>query len=61
MLNLIFDKKCLSECVFQKAWEFATVQPISKHDCRQIKSNYRPISLLPVGGKNVFNDLYTPE
>ena len=49
-LNLIF-KKCLSEGVFPKAWKFAKVQPIHKKNSRQIKCNYRPISLLPVHGK----------
>ena len=60
-LNMIFDK-CLSEGVFPNAWKFANVQPIHKKDSRQIKSNYRPISLLPVCGKIlekiVFDDLY---
>ena len=55
-------KKCLSEGVFPNAWKFANVQPIHRKDSRQIKSNYRPISLLPVCGKIlekiVFDDLY---
>ena len=61
-LNLIF-KKCLSEGVFHKAWKFANVQPIHKQNSRQIKSNYRPISLLPVCGESlekiVFDELYS--
>ena len=61
-LNLIF-KKCLTEGVFPKAWKFANVQPIHKKYSRQIKSNYRPISLLPVCGKIllkiVFDVLYS--
>ena len=61
-LNLIF-KKCLSEGVFPKAWKFANVQPIHYKNSRQIKSNYRPISLLPVCGnlleKLVFDELYS--
>ena len=61
-LNMIFDK-CLSEGTFPNAWKLANVQPIHKKDCRQTKSNYRPISLLPVCGKIleriVFNDLYS--
>ena len=43
--------KCLSEGVFPKAWKFANVQPVHKKESRQIKSNYRPISLLQVCGK----------
>ena len=62
ILNIIL-KKCLSEGVFPKAWKFANVQPIYKKNSRQIKSNYRPISLLPVCGKIlekiVFDELYS--
>ena len=60
-LNIIF-RKCLSDGVFPKMWKLANVQPIHKKDSRQIKSNYRPISLLPVCGKIlekiVFDGLY---
>ena len=61
-LNLIFTKS-LSESKFPNAWKFANVQPVHKKDSRETKSNYRPISLLPVCGKIlekiVYNDLYT--
>ena len=61
-LQSIF-KKCLSEGVFPKAWKFANVQPIHKKNSREIKSNYCPISLLPVYGKIlekiVFDELYS--
>ena len=60
-LNLIFEK-CLSEGTFPNFWKFANVQPIHKKNSRQIKSNYRPISLLPVCGKRlekiVVDELY---
>ena len=49
-LNMIFEK-CLSEGTFPNFWKFANVQPIHKKDSRQIKSNYRSISVLPVCGK----------
>ena len=45
-LNMIFGK-CLSEGTFPNF----CVQPIHNKDSGQIKSNYRPISLLPVCGK----------
>ena len=61
-LNLIFTKSLL-ESKFPNAWKFANVQPVHKKDSRETKSNYRPISLLPVCGKIlkkiVYNDLYT--
>ena len=47
---MIFEK-CLSEGTFPNFWKFANVQSIHKKDSRQIKSNYRSISLLPVCGK----------
>ena len=39
--------------IFKKAWKFANVQPIHKNNSRQIKSNYRPISILPVYGNSL--------
>ena len=45
------------------SWKYANVQPIHKKGNRQIKSNYRPISLLPICGKIlekiVFDQLYS--
>ena len=61
-LHLIFDK-CLTDGVFPTAWKYANVQPVHKKDSRQIKTNYRPISLLPICGKIlekiVFDELYS--
>ena len=37
--------------MFPDTWKYANVQPIHKIENRQMKSNYRPISLLPVCGK----------
>ena len=58
---MIFEK-CLSERTFPNFWKFGNVQPIHKKDSRQIKSNYRSISLLPVCGnileKIVVDELY---
>ena len=36
---------------FTDAWKLPNVQPIYKKKIRQTKSNYRPISLLPLRGK----------
>ena len=44
-------------------WKHANVQPVHKKDSRQIVSNYRPISLLPIFGKNfekiMFDSMYS--
>ena len=61
-LCLIFQK-CLSTGTFPDLWKRANVQPILKQNNRQIKSNYRPISLLPIGGKIlekiIFDQMYS--
>ena len=49
-LSMIF-KKSINTGKFPDTWKLANVQPIYKKKDRQIKSNYRPISLLPLCGK----------
>ena len=49
-LFLIF-KKCLESGSFPSTWKHANVQPVHKKNCRQDKSNYRPISLLCICSK----------
>ena len=49
-LNLIF-KQCIMTGKFPDTWKLANVQPVHKKNSRQVKSNYRPISLLPICGK----------
>ena len=60
-LSLIFQS-CLSTGTFPESWKCANVQPIHKKNNRQIKSNYRPISLLPICGKIlekiIFDEVY---
>ena len=60
-LSLIFQK-CIDTGAFPDSWKLANVQPIYKKNNRQIKSNYRPISLLPLCGKIlekvIFDQLY---
>ena len=45
-LTLIFQK-CIISGTFPNLWKDASFQPIHKKKDRQLKSNYRPISLLP--------------
>ncbi len=49
-LSLIFQQ-CIDTGKFPDSWKLANVQPVHKKNNRQIKSNYRPISLLPLCGK----------
>ena len=49
-LSLIF-RNCLSTAAFPDSWKCANVQPVHKKNDRQLKTNYRPISLLPICGK----------
>ena len=61
-LDIIF-RKCVSTGMFPDSWKYANAQPIHKKDNRQHKSNYRPISLLPICGKIlekfIFNQVYS--
>ena len=61
-LTMIFTK-CVGTGIFPNAWKYANVQPIHKKQNRQIISNYRPISLLPICGKIlekiIFDQVYS--
>ena len=61
-LSIIFQR-CVSNGMFPDSWKLANVQPIHKKNDRQIKSNYRPISLLPLCGKIlekiIFDQVYS--
>ena len=61
-LSLIF-KSCIAHGIFPAQWKKANVQPTHKKNSRQLKSNYRPISLLPICGKIfekiIFNHMYS--
>ena len=49
-LYLIY-KECLETGRFPSSWKKANALPIHKKENRQLKKNYRPISLLPICGK----------
>ena len=61
-LKLIFCN-CLSRGVFPVTWKSANVVPVHKKDEKNIKENYRPISLLPIFGKIleklIFDSMYS--
>ena len=49
-LEIIFSN-CLRQGVFPEIWKHANVVPVHKKNEKNIKGNYRPISLLPIFGK----------
>ena len=49
-LCLIYET-CMHTGLFPDNWKKANILPIHKKESRQLKENYRPISLLPVCGK----------
>ena len=49
-LKLIFEN-CLRQGIFPEIWKYANVVPVHKKNEKNLKGNYRPISLLPVFGK----------
>ena len=61
-LGIIF-RKILETGIFPEKWKLANVTPIHKKGDKQLISNYRPISLLPVCSKIfekiIFNNLYS--
>ena len=58
-LQMIFND-CIHSGMFPDCWKYA--QLVHKKDNRQIRSNYTPISLLPICGKIlekiVFDQVY---
>ena len=54
---------CLSCGVFPAIWKCANVVPVHKKNKKNVKGNYRPISLLPIFGKIleklVYDSLYS--
>ena len=61
-LKIIF-KNILSTSIYLGTWKSANVTPIFKKGDKQLITNYRPISLLPICGKIlekiIFNNLYS--
>ena len=49
-LRKIFEN-CLKQGIFPEIWKSANVVPVHKKNQKNLKHNYRPISLLPIFGK----------
>ena len=60
-LTLIFKKSIRSSC-YPDIWKKSNIIPVHKKNDKRLVNNYRPISLLPVFGKNfekmIFNRIY---
>ena len=60
-LYLIFNQ-CIETGVFPEMWKWGNVLPTHEKKSRQLKKNYRPISLLPICGKIfekiIFDSIY---
>ena len=61
-LKIIF-MSCLRDGTFPDIWKHANVVPVHKKNEKNVKTNYRPISLLPIFGKIleklIFDSLYS--
>ena len=61
-LKIIFTN-CLKYGVFPEVWKCANVVPVHKKNEKNLKKNYRPISLLPILGKIleklIYDSLYS--
>ena len=60
-LKIVFTN-CLRCGLFPEIWKYANVVPVHKKNEKDVKGNYRPISLLPIFGKILENSctiLYT--
>ena len=49
-LRIIFAN-CLRRGLFPAVWKYANIMPVHKKNEKNLKENYRPISLLPIFGK----------
>ena len=58
-LMIIFTN-CLRQGVFPGIWKCANIVPVHKKNEKNRKSNYRPISLLPIFGKILEKLMYDP-
>ena len=56
-LKLIF-KDCLAQGIFPETWKRANIVPVRKRNSKNLKENYRPISLLPLFGKTFEKLIY---
>ena len=61
-LKIIFTN-CLRSGLFPQVWKYANVVPVHKKNEKNLKGNYRPISLPPVFGKIfekiIYDSLYS--
>ena len=47
----IIHKNCIKTGIYPNTWKKSNIGPVHKKGDKQIVSNYRPVSLLPIFGK----------
>ena len=56
-LKMIFER-CIKNGIFPEIWKKANIVPVHKKGSKNLKQNYRPISLLPIFGKSFEKMIY---
>ena len=60
-LSILFQN-CIDTRTFPDTWKKSNIVPVHKKGDKQIVDNYRPVSLLPILGKNfervIFNSIF---
>ena len=56
-LKIVFTN-CLRYGLFPEIWKYENVVPVHKKNEKNVKGNYRPISLLPIFGKTLEKLMY---
>ena len=57
LLTLIFQNS-MAAGTFPTQWKRANIVPLHKKNDKEIISPYRPVSLLPISSKVIFNKLF---
>ena len=57
-LSMIFNN-CIDTGTFSDIWKRSNIIPVHKKDDKQIVDNYRPVSLLPIFGKNFLRNYFS--
>ena len=60
-LSVMFNS-CINQSIFPDIWKRSNICPVHKKGDKQIISDYRPVSLLPIRGeiieRSIFSSLY---
>ena len=56
-LHILFNNSVINECC-PNEWKKANIISVHKKGDKQVIKNYRPVSLLPICSKIIFNSLF---